>query len=302
MKTKKAIAAGLFSGFLWALTGFLYDELKSLHPMIQTFGIILTILFVVELMSGFGALISLLSLDKKRVFKPIQDKRILLSLFSGLFGGPIGMFCYLSAIDQIGISYTASISSLYPILATLLSLLFLKETITLQGILGIFLALGAGSLLSQNAYEHFSWIGLTLAFICALSWGIEVVLASYVMQSNQVSYAYCFRQLGSISGYGILLIFLELHPIKLFTLFQDLQFNAFLLAIILCSLGSYLLYYFAIDQLKPIKAMMLNMTYGIWAVILGYVFGQINGSYSLLFSVSLILLGTILVLKQRRRQ
>lgn len=48
------------------------------------------------------------------------------------------MYCHINAISIIGLSISSSITSLYPVIATLLAFIFLKEKPNLLGFLVYF--------------------------------------------------------------------------------------------------------------------------------------------------------------------
>ena len=62
-------------------------------------------------------------------------------ILAALFGGPIGMMAYMFAITNIGASYTASISAMYPAAGAFFSYLFLKIKLSKKGWLGLFLSI-----------------------------------------------------------------------------------------------------------------------------------------------------------------
>lgn len=301
----KGITAGLLSGLLWGITGILYANLNELYPVTTVISVILFLLFMVEFTSGLFVGSSIFALYKRTFTQSLNKKYILLSMLLGLIGGPIGMLCYLQAISLIGVGYAAPISSIYPVFGAVLSFIFLKEKMAKIAIVGGIITLACTFMLSldiQNA--QFSLLGISLALICALSWGSEIVLSSYVMKlstaTNTAKFTYFFRQLGAALGYFFLLLCIQGNIQNLFTYFTYIKFDFFILAIVLSSMFSYMLYYFAIDKLKPIKAMMLNITYGVWIVLIGILLGSETAKITQIILISGILFGAILVLVGKR--
>lgn len=297
----KGIIAGLLSGFLWGVTGILYANLNELYPVTTVISVILFLLFMVELTSGLLVGSSIFLLHKRTFLKAINKKSVLLGMSLGLIGGPIGMLCYLQAITIIGVGYAAPISSIYPVFGAILSLIFLKEKMEKIGFLGGIITLACTFMLSLNIQSaQFSLIGIALALICALSWGSEIVLSSYVMKTMTNAYAakytYFFRQVGAALGYLGLLLCMNVESHQLLSNFTNMNFDLFILAIVLSSMFSYILYYFAIDKLKPIKAMMLNITYGVWIVLIGILLGTGGIEFEKIGLIIGILLGSVLVL------
>jgi len=85
------------------------------------------------------AIIVLISLN----FKPdVHPKGIFLAIITGILGFA-GALCFLYAASKGPISLVAVLSALYPIIAILLAVFFLNESITIKQGLGIVLGLGA---------------------------------------------------------------------------------------------------------------------------------------------------------------
>ena len=90
------------------------------------------------------AVIVLISLK----FKPdIHPKGVLLAISTGIIGFA-GALCFLYAALKGPISLVALVSALYPIIAIVLAMFFLNETITIKQGLGIVLGLAAIVLLA----------------------------------------------------------------------------------------------------------------------------------------------------------
>jgi bacterial/archaeal transporter family protein len=90
------------------------------------------------------AIIILISLQFKPDFHP---KGALLAVLTGVLGFA-GALCFLYAASKGPISLVAVLSALYPIIAIVLAIIFLNETITLKQGLGIVLGIGAMVLLT----------------------------------------------------------------------------------------------------------------------------------------------------------
>lgn len=90
------------------------------------------------------AIIVLISLN----FKPdIHPKGVLLAISTGILGFA-GALCFLYAASKGPISLVAVLSALYPIIAIVLAMFFLNETITIKQGLGIAFGLVAMILLT----------------------------------------------------------------------------------------------------------------------------------------------------------
>ncbi|EAK9869585.1 hypothetical protein A0Z70_05600 [Campylobacter lari] len=102
-----------------------------------------------------------------------------------------------------------------------------------------------------------------------------MVLSSIVLKELSTTSVYYARQTGASFGYAVLILTQELN----FAFDDILPFN--FIVLLLCAVFfwglSYFLYYFAISKIGLIKAMMLNISYVIWLVIIqsGFNFKQI---------------------------
>ncbi|MDE9466096.1 DMT family transporter [Xenorhabdus bovienii] len=301
MKVNNNIPAnfyGLFSGIFWGLSGVLLALLLKNHTLSSYFMIPIIIAFMNDFIS-FGYMTFFLVYKKKHkeIFSIFKDKKNLIIVLAAIFGGPIGMSFYILAIKYIGIGYTATISALYPAIGALISFIILKDRIHYIGLFGLLLAIVCTMILGYSASTQIvsGWIGFLFAFLCALGWGSEVVISSYGMNKNIPSdIAYFIRQLSSSLGYFILIIvFINSFPGVAY-IFSDVKLSTLLFITSLAATVSYLFYYRAIEKLLPIRAMALNITYSVWAVIFAYLIIDEPISINLLLTCVGVSLGSFL--------
>ena len=89
-----------------------------------------------------GMLIAIIVLFSLK-FKPdIHPKGVLLAITTGILGFA-GALCFLYAASKGPISLIAVLSALYPVIAIVLAMIFLNESISIKQGLGIVLGLGA---------------------------------------------------------------------------------------------------------------------------------------------------------------
>lgn len=252
--------------------------------------IVFVLLFCIEFIPWLFLSFSIFFFKKYFSF----DKKLILPFFAGLFAGPIAMYCYINAISIIGLSLSSSITSLYPVIATLLAFIFLKEKLNLLGFFGIFLAFGALFFLYFDQF-NLNFIGFILAFLCALSWGVELILSSVALKSLPTISVYYARQTGASFGYAILILTQNL----IFVSLESISFDFFILLFFLIFAWSisYFLYYFAIANIGIIKAMMLNISYIIWITLI-----QKEFNLKQIILVVLIFIGINLVLWSKKEK
>ena len=119
----------------WGITPIIEKiGLKSVEPLlalfIRTFSALIGIFLILLLSSSFNT--------SSLTFKNVG----ILSL-SGILGGFLGMFTYFSLLKAKNASQIVPLTSTYPLVATILAIIFLKEDLTLFKILGtIFIVVG----------------------------------------------------------------------------------------------------------------------------------------------------------------
>ncbi|MCR6591981.1 EamA-like transporter family [Campylobacter insulaenigrae] len=284
---KLGYIAGALSGLFWALAGIFYVKINE---FVNYSYLVFVLLFCIEFVPWLFLTFSILFLKKHFIF----EKKLILPFIAGFAAGPVAMYCYLNAILFIGLSFSASITSLYPIFATFLAFIFLKERLNALSIFGMFAAFSSLFFLFFDGF-NLHILGLILAFVCALSWGLELVLSSIVLKKLPTTSVYYARQTGSSFGYAILILIQK--PNFIFQDFISLDFFILSLLLIFSWAVSYFLYYFAIAKIGIVKAMMLNISYVIWLVLI-----QQEFNFKQIISIILIFIGVNLVLFAKRGQ
>ncbi|MCI7550778.1 MAG: DMT family transporter [Actinomycetaceae bacterium] len=220
-------------------------------------------------------------------------------IFGALLGGPVGMTGYLIAIDNIGPSYTAIISTFYPAFGTLLAFVFLKERMRPHQILALMTALLAIVVMGySSAGEDGSihgLLGLLGALLCVVAWGSEAVIGAWSMRSEVVDneVALHIRETTSALAYGILVVpMLGSWEFTLSTVWT--AGNGVVLLAALAGTVSYLAYYKAISRIGAAKGMALNISYSAWAVVFAFLFMKEVPSVLEVVCCVVIMCGTIL--------
>ncbi|NYC30097.1 drug/metabolite transporter (DMT)-like permease [Clostridium saccharobutylicum] len=201
---------------------------------------------------------------------------------------------YVMAIQYIGPSYTAIISSLYPAFGAILAYLILKEKIGKKGWIGLFVAILGIVLIGYSSNESgISIVGFIWALVCAIGWGSESVICAIGMKADEVSAesALQIRQLTSGIVYSALIV-----PMVggIGMSIEALRTNSvwYLIAVALSGTASYLFYYQSIDKIGATKAMGLNSTNTVFAIIFDVL---INGTQLSLKTIicSLMVMGGV---------
>lgn len=305
--TRKGLRFGILSGMLWGLDTVLISAVLGMSPFIETENAIFIApfisTFVHDIFSSIWILIyNIITRQTKDITNIIMtNKNIWIICLASLMGGPIGMTSYLLAVKYIGASYTASISSIYPIVAVLWAHILLKDKINKKGLLGLLLSVSALILLGYSGYEATNReynIGILLAMMCVLGWSLESVMCSYVMKHGYVNPIQLLQIRQVISSIVYLIIIIPLLNgmdlvIKLFksSIILDLAIISMFGTI------SYIFYYKSIDKIGAIKATTLNITYSLWAIIFGVIILGDNLTIKLIICSLAMIIGSIMVYK-----
>lgn len=294
---------GLLSGIFWALDTVIIGIALSSAVFNNSKEIILFAPFISTFLHDFSSSIWLLIyVFIKRQFNLF--KMALLSkagrfiALGAIFGGPIGMSCYIAAIKNIGPGYTAVISSMYPALGAFFAHIFLKEKMNLIQILGLVISilgiivLGYSPVLQE--YNNFT-IGIVFAVLCCVGWASEAVICAYGMRDPNVNneQALQIRQLISAISY-IFIIILVLDCLEYTVEIIKSEVSPIIIIAALCGTVSYLCYYKAIMVLGAAKAMPLNITYSAWAILFSLIFLQVVPNMKSIVCGVVIIIGSII--------
>lgn len=300
---------GIGTGILWALETVILSLILMKGLLTQTKDALLLAPFICAFLNDtfsglwlFGVRKAKREYRKTNILSVLKKKNGRLLILSGMFGGPLGMSCYLLAIKYIGTSYTAVISALYPAIGSVIAWLLLKDKLTKKQLFGILICIfGIIGMTGTPTDQIHNYAYLGFAFACALFWGLEAVVSSYAMRDGDVPYeaALQIRHNTSILCYALL--FLPLLHAWGFTwkVVMNQQILLLLLLTALLETGSYLFYYKAINLIGAAKAMSLNVTYMIWSVFFGILlFKQVPTLYEMI-SILILLIGVLLVVQNQ---
>ena len=111
----------------WGITPIIEKiGLKSVEPLlalfIRTFSALIGIFFILLLSSSFNT-------------SSLNFKNVGILSLSGILSGFLGMFTYFSLLKAKNASQIVPLTSTYPLVATFLAIIFLKEELTLFKIL-----------------------------------------------------------------------------------------------------------------------------------------------------------------------
>lgn len=294
---------GLLSGVFWALDTVIIGIVLTSASFNNSKEIILFAPFISTFLHDFSSSIWLLiyMFIKKQfnLFKmALLSKAGKFIMLGAIFGGPIGMSCYIAAIKSIGPGYTAVISAMYPALGAFLAHVFLKEKMNLIQILGLVVSIiGIIFLGYSHSVQEYSNVttGIVFAVLCCVGWASEAVICAYGMKDPYVNneQALQIRQLTSAISYMfIIILVLDGLPYTVEIIKSEVSQTIMIAA--LCGTVSYLCYYKAIMVLGAAKAMPLNITYSAWAILFSFIFLQVVPDIKSIVCGVFIIIGSII--------
>ncbi|MFZ5946160.1 MAG: DMT family transporter [Bacillota bacterium] len=302
---KKGIGLALLTGALWGLDGVLLGMVLGQAPFISSANILAVPLVAACLHDGFAAIFifikNFISGKWREYGRTLRTRPAKIIIMAAIMGGPIGMSGNLLGIYFAGASYTAAITAAYPAIGAVLSAIFLKEKISARVGMGISLAILGAFFVgyappSGDSFPHF-YLGICLAIVAAVGWAIEGVMSTYGMDLVDSDIAIGIRQATSFIVF--LFFIIPLIGKEAFQLvFQTISSPAGLyIAVIGLIAGvSYLCFYRALNMTGVTRAMGLNVTYALWAVLFGWLLNGLQITSTLFIGVILISLGTILTI------
>ncbi|MDC0535103.1 DMT family transporter [Francisellaceae bacterium] len=275
---------GIVSGLLWGLNDVVVKEV-SLH-VTSDLNIInnliifsLALAFIQDLFSCVGITSYHLTLGDFSQKLTQARKIIILMIFAGIFAGPLGMVAGIMGISYAGPVYAGVITSCYPVIALILSIIFIREKANLMKILGIILSVTAVIFISiQGEASDTSNIilGMIFATVAMFGWGAESVLFAYAYKKTLLapSFLLAFRQFSSATSYLIILIiYLIISENSVIAIIFSMN-TPILIFICACSaMFSYITYYNAIKFLGPSLGTVFNASFIFWAAIWSLILG-----------------------------
>ena len=302
--------AGIFSGITWAMNTVLIGIALTLNPLGDPY-----LAFFAPFLSNFlndffvfiwttGALI--LRGKAKEIIPSFCSKNGVILIVAGILGGPLGMLFYILGVKYAGAAYASIISPTYPVLGAIIARIFLKEKLPIKTYLGliliiiaiIFIGYKPGSLAVDKS--HLS-LGLLFSFLSALGWGIQGVFLSWGMKKETISqHLTLVITVFSSLVVDVVIILPIIGALKYvgITVFS----HSGLIAFIAAAIGAFstYLYYVSVHKIGPSRAMGLNITYGLWAVVLQVLFMHSKMDYKLLLAAILIIIGVILGVARKK--
>lgn len=301
-ETRMGIGLGATSAIAWGIDTVIIGIIIASTPFKQ--GIVLAPIIAAFMHDFFSALwITLFMIVKgefSNVLKLLKTKSGLILVLGALSGGPLAMTFYFLGIQYAGVTYAASISSIFPGIGALLAFAFLKEKMYRRTWFGIVLSIIGVIILAYtpskfNVDSHF-YLGILFSFGAAIFWGLEGVIGAWGMKGKGVVplYAINIRQMTSAICYGIIIVpFIHGYPLALHAASSNIVWVIVLAGLL--GFANYSLYYTSIKFIGAARGQSLNNTYVFWAIVTEIIFIGTPISFQFVIGTVIVLLGSILV-------
>lgn len=295
---------GIFMGLLSGLSYGFYSTFIVMAQNKDFFKNINSLIFLAFFCAGFndffaGIFLFIYNLKNgklkefKRSINTFPGKMIILG---AIIGGPIANATFLLAISLAGAS-AIPISATYVFFGVLLAFIFLKQKPSKRVILGMFICILGAIIINiskETNYTHF-FIGISLAFISAISWGIEGVISSFGGSLLDSDIAVNIREfISSFTIFIFIIPFFKSQNINLLN-YNFLSPLLFILLSGLCSAISFLAWYKSNAMVGCAVGMSLNVSYAFFGVILSYLFLKTSLSLNMILGSLIIILGIVLI-------
>ena len=215
---KKGLALALMSGMIWSSDGLILGKGLAEKPFDNPALWLFAPLLAAGLHDFCAACLSLAingAQGKGReVIRTLRSKAGRSCIWGALLGAPLGMGGYLMALSMAGPAYVLPITSLYPAIAALLALVFLKERVSLRAWGGLALcvigAIAIGYTPPEGAGGGLFYLGIAFAFLAAFGWAAEGVCVTSGMDFIEPAVALNVYQIVSSLLYAGIIVPLAL--------------------------------------------------------------------------------------------
>ncbi|MPW25535.1 EamA family transporter [Alkalibaculum sp. M08DMB] len=305
---KKGLLWAFAAGMLYGVTPTLQTLSLALDPL-KTASLV-SLLLVPLIMaclqdtsSGIAVLMKNIQAGKsKEYIRILRSKPGKFVVLASFFGGPLAMTTVMASVYLAGPIYPIAISACFPAIGAVLSRIVLKEKISINAWIGIVLCIIGALTISWmpptgGNYPNF-YLGLLMAFITAVAWALENIIATLGMDFVDPELAIGIREFTSGGLTFLILPVLAGIGMKSYgVLFQTLPTMGYVYIALagLFAGASYFYYYKAANSCGASRSMALNVTYTISAMIIGVVFLGSDITLLLVIGTLTLLIGAMLV-------
>ncbi|WP_124065814.1 DMT family transporter [Clostridium sp. E02] len=297
---KIGITNGLVSGITYGLYTTLVLLAGYYKPLVGATGI----LAAAYVMSGLndlfaGIWLTIYNLKTGRMRELVRSVKLYpgkIILLGSLIGGPIASGAYLMALAMAG-AYAIPISAMNILFGALFARVLLKQKIVPRVGVGMMICVAGAIVINwvkPEGSQNFT-LGIICAFVAAIGWALEAVLAAYGSAMLDSDVVINIRQLLS----GTVDLFVILPLVGGMGLLKGTMFSLspmLCLAISgLCAGISYLCWYKSNSTAGCAIGMSLNITYAFWGVLFCILFVNQPVTPTIITGSIIIIIGAVLV-------
>jgi drug/metabolite transporter (DMT)-like permease len=290
----------LLSGVFWGADGVVLGVALAMTPFVGASALVGP-LAVAALHDGLstGWMLGFIGLTGhlRKLPRAFASRHGMVLCAAAVIGGPVAMSGYLFGIKYAGAAYTLAISATYPAVGAVLSRLFLREAVTPRGWLGIVLTVTGAVIVTYtppSADAPLFYLGIALAAVATLGWGVEGVLAIHAMQAIEPVVAGTLRMATSFVVYVAVVLPLA-GGLGVFAAAFGQPSLWIVAGAAAAGAASYLTYYAANHLVGASRAMPLNSLYAVWAIVFSIALTGLHPTPQLVTGVIVTFGGALLV-------
>lgn len=290
----------LLSGVFWGADGVVLGVALAMAPFAGAAALVAPLAAAAlhdVLATGWMVAFNAATGRLRRLPRSLATRQGLVLCAAAVIGGPLAMSGYLFGIKYAGAAYALALSATYPAVGSVLSRIFLREQVTRRGWLGIAVTVTGAVIATYTPpageMPHF-YLGIGLAAVATLGWGIEGVLAIHAMKAVEPVVAGTLRMATSAVVYLVVVLPLA----GGLTVFGAALSGAgfwVVLAAAAAGAASYLTYYAANHLVGASRAMPINSLYAVWAIVFSVALTGLQPSVQLVTGVLITFGGAVLV-------
>lgn len=316
----KGIIIGLLSGITWAIyTVGLYWILNSYAGFSNESNLanievgVLSISLLDTMIALCVELLILLFLGKLKYFLKVLFSRSSVKILpASILAGLFGIVPYAIASNQSVVA--SSITMAYPVVGAVLSYIVLKQYLNTRQWVGVSLtALFSVALGVLGSKIDMSLISFILSIVVCIGWGSEAIFGYKLMDEDiDPLTTIALRHFYSILLFIILLIIIistfRVDPGFIINTVKSIDSEVVgsslipISFVVFSGIGSisYILWYSSMKVLGVAKAMILNVSYGVWTPIITTILGLSVISFNTFLLIVGVFISMALVVYERR--
>jgi drug/metabolite transporter (DMT)-like permease len=303
---RSGLAWAVLSGVFWGADGVILGVALTMAPFLGAAALVAPLAVAAlhdGLASGWMLAYNGLTGRLRLLPRSLLSRPGLVLCAAAVIGGPIAMSGYLFGIKYAGPAYTLALTATYPAVGATLSRIFLHEHITRRGWAGIAVTVAGAIVVTYTppaGDAPYFYLGIALAALATLGWGIEGVLAIHAMKAIEPVVAGTLRMMTSF----VIYVCVVLPLVGGLGVFASAFHNAsfwIVLGAAAAGAASYLGYYAANHLVGASRAMPLNSLYAVWAILFSIVLTGLHPTVQLVAGVLITFGGALLVVSSAPR-